>query len=114
MRYYHLENLVTLSKKMNGHHFFAPVTSGGTEPTNKPDPVLREVLATGASLSTRVEVSLTKKTDIKKMLRLSGELSAYLKFRRSIADRLPMDRVYHGLKNNLVKIDHLIAEKSEL
>lgn len=57
---------------------------------------------------------MTRKTDIKKMLRLSGELAAYLKLRRTIADRLPMDRVYHGLKNNLVKLDHLIAEKADL
>lgn len=99
---------------MNSRHFFAPVTSCGEEPTNKPDPVLREVMVNGASLSTRVEVSLTKKTDIKKMLRLSGELSAYLRFRRTIADRLPMDRIYHGLKNNLAKLDHLIAEKASL
>ena len=99
---------------MNGHHFFAPVASGGKEPTNKPDQTSREILAIGASLSTRVEVSMTRKTDIKKMLRLSGELAAYLKLRRTIADRLPMDRVYHGLKNNLVKLDHLIAEKADL
>lgn len=97
---------------MSKHHFFAPVTNGREEPTNKPDSVLREVLAIGSSLSTRVDVCFIKKTDIKKMLRLSGELSAYLKFRKSIADRLPLDRIYHGLKNNLVKLDHLIAEKT--
>jgi len=99
---------------MHSGSFFAPIMNNGDDQISRPDPVMREIRKIGDSLSRRVMVSLTEKTDIKKQLRLSGELSAYLKFRRSIIDSCPLDRIYHGLKADLVRLDHLVAEKAEL
>jgi hypothetical protein len=98
---------------MRSGNFFAPTLGNDDEEVSKLDPVTREIRKNGDSLTSRVMVSLTEKTDIKKQLRVSGELSAYLKLRRSIVDTMPLDRQYHQLKSDLVKLDHLIAEKSE-
>jgi len=98
---------------MNSGSFFSPVLNNNDDHISKLDPVVREIRKNGDALSKRVMVSLTEKTDIKKQLRISGELTAYLKLRRSIIDSMPLDRNYHQLKADLTRLDHIIAGKAE-
>jgi hypothetical protein len=97
---------------MSSYNFLShPVSEGGETPRQS-DPVIREIRKLGDGLSKRVLTLLSGKSDIKKQLRLSGEISAYLKIRKSISDKMPLDRDYRSLKSELVSLDHLIAEKT--